>query len=155
MFSVYIIYSKKIDQYYIGQTENIENRLYRHNNNGSKSTKKANDWVLKYTQEFHNNLDIIDKPKITKYFFWVNPKRSDKIPKIGSIIASNIRKKNKNVTDETIDMMVDDYMEEAHNIQEIDDEVYDMEYMDEDFFNGNTDGTDAPETDYNDYYDDA
>jgi hypothetical protein len=67
----------------------------------------------------------------------------------------NIRKKNKNVTDETIDMMVDDYMEEAHNIQEIDDEVYDMEYMDEDFFNGNTDGTDAPETDYNDYYDDA
>jgi putative endonuclease len=52
MFSVYIIYSKKIDQYYIGQTENIENRLYRHNNNGSKSTKKANDWVLKYTEEF-------------------------------------------------------------------------------------------------------
>ena len=52
MFSVYIIYSKKIDQYYIGQTENIENRLYRHNNNGSKSTKKVNDWVLKYAEEF-------------------------------------------------------------------------------------------------------
>jgi len=52
MFSVYIIYSFKIDKYYIGQTENIENRLYRHNNNGSKSTKKANDWVLKYAEEF-------------------------------------------------------------------------------------------------------
>ena len=52
MFSVYIIYSNKIDQYYIGQTENIENRLYRHNNSGSKSTKKANDWVLMYTEEF-------------------------------------------------------------------------------------------------------
>jgi putative endonuclease len=52
MFCVYIIYSNKIDQYYIGQTENLENRLYRHTNSGSKSTKKANDWVIKYTEEF-------------------------------------------------------------------------------------------------------
>ena len=52
MFFIYIIYSIKIDQYYIGQTKNLENRLYRHNNSGSKSTKKANDWTLKYTEGF-------------------------------------------------------------------------------------------------------
>ena len=52
MYKVYIIYSKVIDQYYIGQTSNLENRLYRHNNSGSKSTKKANDWVLKYSEEY-------------------------------------------------------------------------------------------------------
>ena len=52
MFFIYIIYSIKIDQYYIGQTENLENRLYRHNNSGSKSTKKAKDWTLKYTEVF-------------------------------------------------------------------------------------------------------
>ena len=54
MFFIYIIYSIKIDQYYIGQTQNLENRLYRHNNNGSKSTKKANDWKLMYTEDFAN-----------------------------------------------------------------------------------------------------
>jgi putative endonuclease len=52
MFFTYIIYSIKIDQYYIGQTENLENRLIRHNNKGSKSTKKTNDWVIKYTEVF-------------------------------------------------------------------------------------------------------
>ena len=52
MFFIYIIYSIKIDQYYIGKTKNLENRLYRHNNSGSKSTKKANDWTLKYTEGF-------------------------------------------------------------------------------------------------------
>ena len=61
MFSVYIIYSNKIDQYYIGQTENIENRLYRHNNNGSKSTKKANDWVLIYTEEFPTRVLAVNR----------------------------------------------------------------------------------------------
>jgi len=63
----------------------------------------------------------------------------------------NIRKKNKNVNDENIDMMMDDYFEQQQNDAEIDDEVYGMEYMNEDFFNGNTDGVDAPEEDYEDY----
>ncbi len=47
-YSVYILYSPSLDQYYVGQTDNISNRLFRHNNSGSKSTKKANDWELKY-----------------------------------------------------------------------------------------------------------
>jgi putative endonuclease len=52
MFFVYIIYSTSIDQYYVGQTENLEDRLFRHRNSGSKSTKKANDWILKYSESF-------------------------------------------------------------------------------------------------------
>ncbi len=51
-FLEYIIYSPSLDQYYIGQTENLEDRLFRHNNSGSKSTKKVNDWILKYSEEF-------------------------------------------------------------------------------------------------------
>ena len=51
-YYVYILYSPSIDQYYIGHTENLEDRLFRHNNSGSKSTKKVNDWVLKYSEEF-------------------------------------------------------------------------------------------------------
>ncbi|WP_431196292.1 GIY-YIG nuclease family protein [Maribacter dokdonensis] len=48
-FTTYIIYSKTLNCYYVGSTENIDIRLLRHNNgNGSTYTKKANDWVLKW-----------------------------------------------------------------------------------------------------------
>jgi len=30
----------------------MEDILFKHNNTGSKSTKKAKDWVLKYTETF-------------------------------------------------------------------------------------------------------
>ena len=53
-FVVYILFSKSIDRYYIGQTQNLEDRLYRHRNSGSKSTKKAKDWELVYTEYFIN-----------------------------------------------------------------------------------------------------
>ena len=49
---VYIIYSPSLDQYDVGYTENLQDRIFRHKNSGSKSTKKANDWVLKFTEEF-------------------------------------------------------------------------------------------------------
>jgi putative endonuclease len=49
-YVVYIIFSESIDRYYIGQTNNLENRLYRHGNSGSKSTKKAKDWLLVYKE---------------------------------------------------------------------------------------------------------
>jgi hypothetical protein len=64
-----------------------------------------------------------------------------------------IRKKNKNVSEDDIDYMVEDYMEQQAIDREIEDEVYDMEYMNEDFFNGNTDGIGAPEEEYDDYGD--
>ena len=51
-FYVYIIYAQSIDQYYVGQTDNLNDRLFRHNNSGSKSTKKAKDWVLKHSESY-------------------------------------------------------------------------------------------------------
>ena len=51
-YFLYILYSKLIDKYYIGQTQDISSRLYKHNNSGSKSTKKANDWKVVYTESF-------------------------------------------------------------------------------------------------------
>ena len=51
-FTVYIIYSLSLNQFYIGHTENLKDRLFRHNNSGSKATKKAYDWILKYTEEY-------------------------------------------------------------------------------------------------------
>ena len=61
MFFLYIIYSSSINQFYIGQTENLEDRLSRHNQGRSKSTKKGNDWVLKYTESFESRSEAVKR----------------------------------------------------------------------------------------------
>jgi putative endonuclease len=61
MYFVYIIYSPQLDQFYIGQTQNLEDRLFRHNNSGSKSTKKAKDWELKYTESFLTRSEAVQR----------------------------------------------------------------------------------------------
>ena len=59
VFYLYIIYSPSLDQYYVGHTEDLDNRLFRHNNSGSKSTKKANDWQLKYKETYDSRSTAI------------------------------------------------------------------------------------------------
>ena len=63
----------------------------------------------------------------------------------------NIRKKNTDVNDENFDIFLEDYMEQQVVDKEIDDEVFDMSYMGETYYDGNTDGVGAPEEDYEDY----
>ena len=65
-FTVYIIYSESIDQYYIGHTENLTDRLFRHRNSGSLSTKKAKDWELKYTEQFETRSEAANREKAIK-----------------------------------------------------------------------------------------
>ncbi|RYZ21111.1 MAG: GIY-YIG nuclease family protein [Chitinophagaceae bacterium] len=60
-FCVYIIYSASLDQYYIGSTGNLEDRLYRHNNSGSKATKKAKDWELRYTESCASRAEAVNR----------------------------------------------------------------------------------------------
>ena len=62
-----------------------------------------------------------------------------------------IRRKNTDANDENIDMLVDDYFEEAEVSDMIEDEDNDMSYMDENYFDGNTDGFSAPEEEYEEY----
>lgn len=76
-FTVYIIYSPLLDQYYTGHTENLSDRLFRHNNSGSKSTKKANDWKLVYSVFFETKSEAYQKEmlikgkKSRKYIEWL------------------------------------------------------------------------------------
>ncbi len=52
MFYTYIIYSKSIDKYYIGASENPENRLKKHNAKNKGFTNQAGDWEIVYTKAF-------------------------------------------------------------------------------------------------------
>ncbi len=50
-YHVYILYSEKLQQYYVGQTEDIEQRLIRHNSGHGKHTKKGVPWILVWSKE--------------------------------------------------------------------------------------------------------
>ena len=59
-FCVYIIQSDLDESYYIGSTQEIGERLERHNQGRSKYTKAKRPWKLLYTEEF------VDRPAALK-----------------------------------------------------------------------------------------
>ena len=66
MFYVYVLYSISNDSYYVGETSDIEDRLFRHNNSGSKSTKKAKDWRVVYTECFETRSESVRREREIK-----------------------------------------------------------------------------------------
>ena len=76
-YFVYIIYSLKLDKFYVGYTENISVRLNQHNEGISSFTSKARDWDLKYTEAFssreeaHKREMEIKRKKSRKYIEWL------------------------------------------------------------------------------------
>ena len=52
MFFTYVLMSFKSGRYYIGHTENVEERLGRHNRGMVTATRKKGPWVLVYHEIF-------------------------------------------------------------------------------------------------------
>ena len=63
MFTVYILYSAKLDLFYKGQTSNLDNRLMRHNSGYEKFTMKGIPWTLiwKTTKENRSQAVVLKK----------------------------------------------------------------------------------------------
>ena len=62
MATVYILYSSKIDKYYIGSCKNLESRLKMHfEGKFSKAyTKNTDDWIV-YFQFDHEDIEVVRK----------------------------------------------------------------------------------------------
>jgi len=77
LFFVYIIYSLRLDKYYVGYTIDIEKRLAEHNGGVSTFTSKAIDWELKWVKKFEsrekamNEERKIKAKKSRKYIEWL------------------------------------------------------------------------------------
>ena len=75
MFTVYILHSLAHDKYYIGQTNDIEKRLVRHNSGYVKSTKAFKPWELVYTENFDTRTGSMQREthlKAMKYKSYIN-----------------------------------------------------------------------------------
>jgi hypothetical protein len=65
----------------------------------------------------------------------------------------NIMRTNSDANEDNIDSLIDDFLEESQNDREISDEVNDMSYMNENYYEGRTDGVEDPEDEYDDFAD--
>jgi putative endonuclease len=72
MYFVYILYSKRIDKYYIGCTENLSKRLEDHNAGLSNFTSKGVPWVRVYFEQ----LDTLSEAR--KHEMEIKKKKSRK-----------------------------------------------------------------------------
>ena len=59
MHYLYILYSKKLDRYYKGQTDNVPRRVIKHNKGHSIATRSGIPWELVRTIEFESKRDAI------------------------------------------------------------------------------------------------
>ena len=66
MFYTYIIYSISADRYYIGQTNNLHNRIAKHNAKLVRSTKAFAPWTLVYFEEFNSRTEAIKRERFLK-----------------------------------------------------------------------------------------
>ena len=77
MYWVYIIYSDKLDRYYVGYSSDLEKRLQEHNTGISEYTSKATDWSYCYKASFSSREEAhkeelrIKKKKSRKYIEWL------------------------------------------------------------------------------------
>jgi len=66
MFYVYVLKSLKDNKRYIGFTENLQRRLFEHNNGLVKSTKNRRPLELIYHEEFVSKKDALLREKFLK-----------------------------------------------------------------------------------------
>jgi len=77
MFFLYVIFSAKLNRYYVGYTADLEKRLTEHNTGLSHFTAKAADWTLMYKEEYNTREEAnqrernIKKKKSRKYIEWL------------------------------------------------------------------------------------
>jgi putative endonuclease len=58
-YVVYILFSDTINKFYVGQTQDIVNRMSRHNRGLENFTSKGVPWILKHTFSCKNRSEAI------------------------------------------------------------------------------------------------
>jgi putative endonuclease len=59
MFYVYILEAIESKRYYVGQTENLQERVKRHNEGRNLSTKAFIPWQLKWWKEYSTRSEAV------------------------------------------------------------------------------------------------
>ena len=66
MYTVYILYSSKIDRYYIGYSNDLERRISEHNRRKGKYTDRGIPWKIVYTESYELKEDASTREAFIK-----------------------------------------------------------------------------------------
>jgi putative endonuclease len=67
MYRVYVIYSQKLDKYYVGYSgDSLEERLRKHNTNHKGFSGRVGDWTVVYSEEYEMKQAAILREKQIK-----------------------------------------------------------------------------------------
>ncbi|MGM0408933.1 MAG: GIY-YIG nuclease family protein [Bacteroidota bacterium] len=65
-YFTYILFSEKLNRYYIGSSQNITKRLERHNAGATKSIKAGRTWKIVYFEEYNTKAEAMKRENYIK-----------------------------------------------------------------------------------------
>ncbi|HEX5447873.1 MAG TPA: GIY-YIG nuclease family protein [Candidatus Saccharimonadales bacterium] len=68
MHYLYLLYSKKAKEFYVGTTDNLEKRLHSHNNRENVATISGAPWQLVYYEAYPTKNDALRREQRLKYY---------------------------------------------------------------------------------------
>jgi putative endonuclease len=66
MYTTYILYSETTTKYYVGQTNDLEGRVKRHNSGENSSTKHGVPWIILWSEVFETRSAAVLKERKIK-----------------------------------------------------------------------------------------
>ena len=66
MYYTYILFSITANKYYVGASENPDERLKKHNAKNKGFTNQANDWKIVFLKPFENKSEALAYEKLIK-----------------------------------------------------------------------------------------
>lgn len=68
MYYLYLLYSQKIKEFYIGTTPDLKRRFYSHNAGKNIATKYGRPWKLVYYEAFPAKDDALNRERKLKQY---------------------------------------------------------------------------------------
>ena len=66
MFVLYILYSEKLDRFYVGYTNDIERRISEHNRIKGKYTDTGLPWKIVYSENYPDKKSAMSRERFIK-----------------------------------------------------------------------------------------
>jgi len=66
MYFTYVLWSSNLRKRYFGTTDNVEQRLVKHNRGGNRLTKGGIPWIKIYQEEYSTKTEALKREKYLK-----------------------------------------------------------------------------------------
>lgn len=68
MYYLYLLYSDRLKEYYVGTAADLEKRFYSHNHQANLATKAGVPWRLLYYEAYPTKQDALRREQRLKYY---------------------------------------------------------------------------------------